>query len=95
MGRYAYTAIVGITAGASTPSGIIEEVVHKMNEEKDAIIESQEPEAAAEETKAAEAVETEVKEEEPVKEVNLDEMSFAEAVDYTFKTLYNGERVTG
>ena len=96
MGRYAYTDIVGITAGASTPSGIIEEVVHKMNEEtRDAIIESQEPEAAAEETKAAEAVETEVKEEEPVKEVNLDEMSFAEAVDYTFKTLYNGERVTG
>ena len=95
-GRYEYTDIVGITAGASTPSGIIEEVVHKMNEEtKDAIIESQEPEVTAEETKAAEAVETEVKEEEPVKEVDLDEMSFAEAVDYTFKTLYNGERVTG
>ena len=96
MSRYEYTDIVGITAGASTPSGIIEEVVHKMNEEtKDAIIESQEPEAIAEETKAAEAVETEVKEEEPVKEVDLDEMSFAEAVDYTFKTLYTGERVTG
>ena len=95
-GRYEYTDIVGITAGASTPSGIIEEVVHKMNEEtKDAIIESQEPEAIAEETKAAEAVETEVKEEEPVKEVDLDEMSFEEAVDYTFKTLYTGERVTG
>ena len=96
MSRYEYTDIVGITAGASTPSGIIEEVVHRMNEEtKDAIVESQEPEAVAEETKAAEAVETEVKEEEPVKEVDLDEMSFAEAVDYTFKTLYNGERVTG
>ena len=96
MSRYGHTDIVGITAGASTPSGIIEEVVHRMNEEtKDAIIESQEPEAIAEETKAAEAVETEVKEEEPVKEVDLDEMSFAEAVDYTFKTLYTGERVTG
>ena len=28
-------------------------------------------------------------------EINLDEMSFAEAVDYMFKTLYTGERVTG
>lgn len=90
MGGYLYTDIVGITAGASTPSGIIEEVVHKMNEEtRDAIIESQEPEAIAEETvNAAEVAE-------PVKEVDLDEMSFAEAVDYTFKTLYTGERVTG
>ena len=92
LSRFAYSNTIGVTAGASTPLAIIEEVVHRMNEEtRDAIIESQEPEAVAEE-KVEVAVEAapEVKE-----EINLDEMSFAEAVDYMFKTLYTGERVTG
>ncbi len=91
-GRYVYMSTIGVTAGASTPLAIIEEVVHRMNEEtKEVILESQEPEAVAEE-KVEVAVEAapEVKE-----EINLDEMSFAEAVDYMFKTLYTGERVTG
>jgi len=92
LSRYVYSNTIGVTAGASTPLAIIEEVVHRMNEEtKEVILESQEPEAVAEE-KVEVAVEAapEVKE-----EINLDEMSFAEAVDYMFKTLYTGERVTG
>ncbi len=53
-------ATVGLTAGASTPDRIIEEVINKMEETK-----------------------------------NMEEMSFEELLNQSFKTLSSGEEVTG
>ncbi|MGM9614503.1 MAG: bifunctional 4-hydroxy-3-methylbut-2-enyl diphosphate reductase/30S ribosomal protein S1 [Oscillospiraceae bacterium] len=76
---------VGITAGASTPSWIIKEVVNKMNEPeilKEEIVEEAAPVAE----------EAAVVEEAPAEK---GEMSFDELLEESIKTIYNGDTVTG
>ena len=70
---------IGMTAGASTPAWIIKEVYDKMTEEIKDMVE---------ETK----VETPVEESAPQAE---EEMSFAEMLEQSIKTLNTGEKVTG
>ena len=101
---------VGITAGASTPSWIIKEVVNKMNEPeilKEEIVEEAAP--VAEETVAAEAAPAEetaapaeeapeaAVEEAPAEEAPAEkaEMTFDELLEESIKTIYNGDTVTG
>ena len=64
---------IGITAGASTPDRIIQEVINKMSE------------ITKTENTAVEANEVAIS----------DNMSFAEMLDASFKTLNTGEKVTG
>ncbi len=64
---------IGITAGASTPDRIIQEVINKMSEITNT------------ENTAVEANEVAIS----------DNMSFAEMLDASFKTLNTGEKVTG
>jgi len=79
---------VGVTAGASTPSWIIKEVVNKMNEtdiRNDETMETPAPvEAPVEEAPAAAAEPAEKK-----------EMTFDELLEESIKTIYNGDTVTG
>ena len=100
---------VGITAGASTPSWIIKEVVNKMNEPeilKEEIVEEAAPvaeeAAAVEEAPVAEAAPVEEAaapaEEAPAAEeapVEKAEMTFDELLEESIKTIYNGDTVTG
>ena len=64
---------IGITAGASTPDRIIQEVINKMSE------------ITKTENTAVEANDVAIS----------DNMSFAEMLDMSFKTLNTGEKVTG
>lgn len=64
---------IGITAGASTPDRIIQEVINKMSEITNT------------ENTAVEAKDVAIS----------DNMSFAEMLDMSFKTLNTGEKVTG
>ena len=91
---------VGITAGASTPSWIIKEVVNTMNESeilKEETVEAEVP--AVEETPApAEEAAPAVAEEAPVAaEAPADkgEMTFDQLLEESIKTIYNGDTVTG
>jgi 4-hydroxy-3-methylbut-2-enyl diphosphate reductase len=79
MSRLSGVRTVGITAGASTPSWIIKEVVNKMNEpeiQKDEVVQ----EAAAVAEGAA---------------VDNTEMTFDQMLEESIKTIYNGDTVTG
>lgn len=76
---------VGITAGASTPSWIIKEVVNKMNEPE--ILKEEIVEEAATEAETAAVVE-----EAPAEK---GEMSFDELLEESIKTIYNGDTVVG
>lgn len=76
--EYRSCAHIGITAGASTPAEIIEEVVQKMTEEM---------------KKAEQAAEAETGGTTPA--ANDGEMSFAELLEASLKTLTTGEKVTG
>ena len=85
---------VGITAGASTPKWIIEEVCRKMSDENK-IIET------GEETVAAENVSVEAVAEEAVVAKTVadedagEELSFADMLEDSLKTLNTGDKVTG
>ena len=96
LSRLKETAIVGLTAGASTPAWIIKEVRNKMSDEI-RVEEFQEKAAAAE--AAAEAVEAVVEtavEAPAVDEPAVEkELSFDEMLEETLKTIYNGEKVSG
>ncbi len=70
---------LGITAGASTPEWIIKEVYHKMSENK-TVTAVEAAEIAEEEVNAAGAMADE---------------SFAEMLEKSIKTLYNGDKVVG
>jgi 4-hydroxy-3-methylbut-2-enyl diphosphate reductase len=79
MARLSGVRTVGITAGASTPSWIIKEVVNKMNEpeiQKEEVVE--EKAAVAEEAAVENA-----------------EMTFDQMLEESIKTIYNGDTVTG
>ena len=90
--------IVGVAAGASTPSGIIKEVVKTMseilNEEKQAIVEgsdmAEQAEKAVVETKAEETAS------EPTKpEKTFEEMTFEEALEASLNGLNTDQKVRG
>ena len=100
---------IGVTAGASTPSWIIKEVVSKMNEPE---IIKEEPVAeeapVAEETPVVEeapvAEEAPVVEEAPVAEhapaseeapAESGEMTFDQMLEESIRTIHNGDTVTG
>ena len=103
-------AAVGITAGASTPSWIIKEVVNKMNEPeilKEEIAEetapaaeevavTEEPVAVEEEPATVEATAEEASvADEVAAPAEKKEMSFDELLEESIKTIYNGDTVTG
>ena len=87
-------AVVGITAGASTPAWIIKEVRNKMSDEIKVEV------SAAEELPVQEQP---IQEEQPVVEAvpaaeqpqTEKELSFDEMLEETLKTIYNGDKVTG
>ena len=98
---------VGITAGASAPAWIIKEVINTMSEEIKAeqipMTEEAVEEVAKEEVVAAEeAVEAPVAEEaaeevaaEPAEEASEKELTFDEMLEESFKTIRNGDLVSG
>lgn len=75
---------IGVTAGASTPAGIIKEVLKTMSE----IVETKSVEMAAEV-----AVAEEVKETETAK--SIDEMDFSEALEESLKAMSTDQKVVG
>ena len=96
-GTLAGCSTVGITAGASTPSWIIKEVVSKMNEPEIIKEESVVEEApAAEETvvveETAPVAEAPAAEEAPA---DNGEKSFDQLLEDSIRTIHNGETVTG
>lgn len=84
---------VGVTAGASTPAGIIKEVLQTMSEIKETNIEKEvETTASA----VAETAESATKAAEPAVEASAGgEMSFAELLEESFKTFNTDQRVKG
>ena len=84
--------IVGLTAGASTPAGIIKEVVNKMSEEIK-VEEIQEEAQVAE--PVAEAAEVPVQDSADVAAPVEKELSFDEMLEETLTPIYNGEKVSG
>ena len=97
---------VGITAGASTPMWNIKEVVNKMNEELEILVEesapAEEPVAEAAE-EAAEAIAVEVAQDAAAEEapacenapVEEGEKTFDQLLEDSIKTISNGDTVTG
>ena len=83
--------LICITAGASTPTGIIEEVNNNMTNETEIFEGEKAPETtlAAEEKLEATSVVTEDD------SAESDAETFAEMVDKSMKTLHTGKRVTG
>lgn len=80
---------IGVTAGASTPSSIIKEVLKTMSEEK------KEKEVEATQT-VAETADTADKAAEPAVEASADgEATFEELLEESFKEADNGKIVTG
>lgn len=100
---------VGVTAGASTPAGIIKEVLQTMSENKETKIEKEvETASEAQTPEVAETAETPVQaatdtaveaneaaavEEAPKK--SIDEMTFAEALEESFKSYSTDQKVKG
>ncbi|ATW24105.1 bifunctional 4-hydroxy-3-methylbut-2-enyl diphosphate reductase/30S ribosomal protein S1 [Candidatus Formimonas warabiya] len=81
---------VGITAGASTPDWIIEEVLQKMME-----INEHEEQMTPENSNQSEIPEQELTPEAPEAEPTQPETSFAEAYDGEIKQVRRGERICG
>lgn len=77
---------IGVTAGASTPAGIIKEVLKTMSE----IVETNSVEL---EKTAEVAVAEEVKKAEPAK--SIDEMDFSEALEESLKSMSTDQKVKG
>mgnify|MGYP002853807682 CR=1 FL=1 len=92
--KLASCMVVGLTAGASTPSWIIKEVRKAMDELK-----VEETNAVEEATEAQAPVEAEVEvpavAEAPAAETPAEEVSFDAMLEETLKSIYNGEKVTG
>ncbi len=93
---------IGVTAGASTPSWIIKEVVSKMNEPEIIKEETVAEPAAAEETPvveqapaAAETAPVEQAPAEPAAEEAPAEKSFDQLLEDSIRTIHNGDTVTG
>ena len=84
---------IGVTAGASTPAGIIKEVLETMsellNENPELVEEKAESAAPAEETAAQP-----VQEEAPA-EKSFDEMSFSEALEASLQSMNTDQKVKG
>ncbi len=83
---------IGITAGASVPRRILKEVEQKMCDEIKEAVEVKEAAEAVETVEAKQAVETVEVNEAPAAEP---EKSFAELLEDSIKTIYNGETVKG
>ncbi len=85
---------VGVTAGASTPAGIIKEVLETMsellNENPELVEEKAETAAPAEEA----ALEQPAQEEAPA-EKSFDEMSFSEALEASLQSMNTDQKVKG
>ena len=99
LGSLSADAAVGVTAGASTPSWIIKEVVNKMNETdilSDETMENPAPvEAPVEEAPAVEAAPAEEAAPVAAEPAEKAEMTFDELLEESIKTIYNGDTVTG
>lgn len=85
---------IGVTAGASTPAGIIKEVLETMsellNENPELVEEKAETAAPAEEA----AAEQSAQEEAPA-EKSFDEMSFSEALEASLQSMNTDQKVKG
>ena len=100
LARLRDCSIVGLTAGASTPSWIIKEVRNKMDEEiKVEEIKAEEPkiEAPADEAvkEAVEAVEEAAETVKEAVEAKAEDLSFDALLEETLKPIANGDKVTG
>lgn len=84
---------IGVTAGASTPAGIIKEVLETMsellNENPELVEEKAESAASAEEAAAQPA------QEEAPAEKSFDEMSFSEALEASLQSMNTDQKVKG
>ncbi len=85
---------IGVTAGASTPAGIIKEVLETMsellNENPELVEEKAETAAPAEEAAAGQSAQ-----EEAPAEKSFDEMSFSEALEASLQSMNTDQKVKG
>lgn len=85
---------IGVTAGASTPAGIIKEVLETMSE-----LLNENPELAEEKAETAapaeEAVTEQPAQEEAPAEKSFDEMSFSEALEASLQSMNTDQKVKG
>lgn len=85
---------IGVTAGASTPAGIIKEVLETMSE-----LLNENPELAEEKAETAapaeEAVNEQPAQEEAPAEKSFDEMSFSEALEASLQSMNTDQKVKG
>lgn len=88
---------VGVTAGASTPSGIIKEVLQTMSETQETNIEKEVETTAATSSEVADTAESNATAaNEPAVEASADgEMSFAEMLEESMKNVSTDQRVKG
>lgn len=85
---------IGVTAGASTPAGIIKEVLETMSEllnENPELVEEKAETAAP----AEEAVAEQPAQEEAPAEKSFDEMSFSEALEVSLQSMNTDQKVKG
>ncbi|MCC8023339.1 MAG: bifunctional 4-hydroxy-3-methylbut-2-enyl diphosphate reductase/30S ribosomal protein S1 [Clostridiales bacterium] len=88
---------VGVTAGASTPAGIIKEVLQTMSEIKETNTEKEVETTAAQSPEVAETAESaDTAANEPAASASADgEMSFAELLEESFKSVTTDQKVRG
>lgn len=88
---------VGVTAGASTPAGIIKEVLQTMSENQETNIEKEVETTSAAPSEVAETAESNATAaNEPAVEASADgEMSFAEMLEESMKNVTTDQRVKG
>lgn len=89
--------LVGVTAGASTPAGIIKEVLQTMSENQETKIEKEVETTAATTSEVADTAESNATAaNEPAVEASADgEMSFAEMLEESMKNVSTDQRVKG
>ena len=93
IGDIPRSGVIGITAGASVPPGIIKEVINKM--EKDVLGETI-PQDSVNETEVAPEIDSnQVNEPEVGNDQSGETESFEEMLDKSIKTLRTGEKVSG
>lgn len=87
---------IGVTAGASTPAGIIKEVLQTMSEIQETKIEKEVETTSTASSEVAETAEFATKATEPAVEASAGgEMSFAEMLEESFKSVTTDQKVKG